>query len=114
MASVDFRWNVSGSFMQVIPRFVSVDKNGKEREFLKATPNTQTQNSAGPQDAPERDIQVKKNGNKCQGTNGKNKHGKENSIPLAGLPVKFKVRFLLGCVAAFNSAFQNRLHRHFF
>lgn len=35
MASVDFRWNVSGSFMQVIPRFVSVDKNGDEREFLK-------------------------------------------------------------------------------
>ena len=35
MASVDFRWNVSGSFMQVIPRFVSVDENGMEREFLK-------------------------------------------------------------------------------
>ena len=35
MASVDFRWNVSGSFMQVIPRFVSVDENGTEREFLK-------------------------------------------------------------------------------
>ncbi len=34
MASVDFRWNVSGSFMQVIPRFVSVDENGKEDEFL--------------------------------------------------------------------------------
>ncbi len=34
MASVDFRWNVSGSFMQVIPRFVSVDKNGNEYEFL--------------------------------------------------------------------------------
>ena len=34
MASVDFRWNVSGSFMQVVPRFVSVDKNGEEREFL--------------------------------------------------------------------------------
>lgn len=34
MASVDFRWNVSGSFMQVIPRFVSVDKLGNEREFL--------------------------------------------------------------------------------
>lgn len=34
MSSVDFRWNVSGSFMQVIPRFVSVDNNGKEREFL--------------------------------------------------------------------------------
>ncbi len=35
MSSVDFRWNVSGSFMQVIPRFVSVDKDGIEREFLK-------------------------------------------------------------------------------
>ena len=35
MASVDFRWNVSGSFMQVIPRFVSIDENGVEREFLK-------------------------------------------------------------------------------
>lgn len=34
MASVDFRWNVSGSFMQVIPRFVSVDEKGEEREFL--------------------------------------------------------------------------------
>lgn len=34
MASVDFRWNVSGSFMQVVPRFVSVDENGVEREFL--------------------------------------------------------------------------------
>lgn len=34
MASVDYRWNVSGSFMQVVPRFVSVDENGVEREFL--------------------------------------------------------------------------------
>ncbi len=34
MASVDFRWNVSGSFMQVIPRFVSVDESEKEYEFL--------------------------------------------------------------------------------
>lgn len=34
LASVDFRWNVSGSFMQVIPRFVSVDNDGKEYEFL--------------------------------------------------------------------------------
>ncbi|MBQ2904477.1 MAG: FAD-binding protein [Clostridia bacterium] len=33
-ASVDFRWNVSGSFMQVIPRFVSIDENGTENEFL--------------------------------------------------------------------------------
>ncbi len=35
MASVDFRWNVSGSFMQVIPRFVSVEEKGEERDFLK-------------------------------------------------------------------------------
>lgn len=34
MASVDFRWNVSGSFMQVVPRFVSVDESGIEHEFL--------------------------------------------------------------------------------
>lgn len=34
MASVDFRWNVSGSFMQVVPRFVSVDNNGNEFDFL--------------------------------------------------------------------------------
>ena len=34
IASVDFRWNLSGSFMQVIPRFVSVDENGREYEFL--------------------------------------------------------------------------------
>ena len=34
MASVDFRWNVSGSFMQVIPRFVSIDEEGNECEFL--------------------------------------------------------------------------------
>lgn len=34
MASVDFRWNVSGSFMQVIPRFVSLDQKGNEHEFL--------------------------------------------------------------------------------
>lgn len=34
MASVDFRWNVSGSFMQVIPRFVSIDKDGNEFDFL--------------------------------------------------------------------------------
>ncbi len=34
MASVDFRWNVSGSFMQVVPRFVSIDADGNEHEFL--------------------------------------------------------------------------------
>lgn len=35
MASVDFRWNVSGSFMQVVPRFISIDVHGNEHEFLK-------------------------------------------------------------------------------
>lgn len=35
LASVDFRWNVSGSYQQVIPRYVSVDKNGREHEFLR-------------------------------------------------------------------------------
>lgn len=36
MASVDFRWNVSGSYQQVIPRYVSIDKNGNETEFLRS------------------------------------------------------------------------------
>lgn len=34
MASVDPRWNVSGTYMQVLPRFVSVDEDGTEHEFL--------------------------------------------------------------------------------
>lgn len=34
LASVKFRWNVSGSYQQVLPRFVSVDDQGVEREFL--------------------------------------------------------------------------------
>lgn len=34
LASTAFRWNVSGSYQQVIPRYVSVDENGTEREFL--------------------------------------------------------------------------------
>lgn len=34
LASTDFRWNVSGTYQQVLPRFVSVDENGNEREFL--------------------------------------------------------------------------------
>ena len=34
LASVKPRWNVSGSYMQVLPRFVSVDEEGKEHEFL--------------------------------------------------------------------------------
>ena len=34
LASVNPRWNVSGTYMQVLPRFVSVDESGKEYEFL--------------------------------------------------------------------------------
>lgn len=34
LASVDPRWNVSGTYMQVLPRFISVDGNGAEHEFL--------------------------------------------------------------------------------
>ena len=34
LASIAPRWNVSGTYMQVLPRFVSVDKNGNEYEFL--------------------------------------------------------------------------------
>jgi len=35
LASVKPRWNVSGTFMQVLPKFISTDENGKnEKEFL--------------------------------------------------------------------------------
>ncbi len=34
LASTNPRWNVSGTYMQVLPRFVSVDKDGNEYEFL--------------------------------------------------------------------------------
>jgi len=34
LASVNPRWNVSGTYMQVLPRFVSVDENSNEYEFL--------------------------------------------------------------------------------
>lgn len=34
LASVDFRWNVSGTYQQVLPRYISVDEDGVEREFL--------------------------------------------------------------------------------
>ncbi len=34
LASVSPRWNVSGTYMQVLPRFVSVDDKGQEHEFL--------------------------------------------------------------------------------
>lgn len=35
LASVAPRWNVSGTYMQVLPRFVSVDSDGIEYEFLR-------------------------------------------------------------------------------
>lgn len=34
LASIHPRWNVSGTYMQVLPRFVSVDNDGNEYEFL--------------------------------------------------------------------------------
>ncbi|MCL2499429.1 MAG: FAD-binding protein [Defluviitaleaceae bacterium] len=34
LASVDFRWNVSGTYQQVLPRYISVDALGNEYEFL--------------------------------------------------------------------------------
>lgn len=34
LASVKPRWNVSGSYMQVLPRFVSADEDGNEYNFL--------------------------------------------------------------------------------
>ncbi|MBQ4131574.1 MAG: FAD-binding protein [Clostridia bacterium] len=34
IASIKFRWNLSGSYQQVLPRYISVDKNGNENEFL--------------------------------------------------------------------------------
>ncbi len=35
IASVKFRWNLSGSYQQVLPRYVSVDSDGTEYEFLR-------------------------------------------------------------------------------
>ena len=34
IASVGFRWNLSGSYQQVVPRYYSVDEDGNEYEFL--------------------------------------------------------------------------------
>ena len=34
LASIAFRWNVSGSYQQALPRYVSVDVRGVERDFL--------------------------------------------------------------------------------
>ena len=34
LASTKFRWNVSGTYQQVLPRYIAVDREGREREFL--------------------------------------------------------------------------------
>lgn len=34
LASTDFRWNVSGTYQQVLPRYISVDDEGNKYEFL--------------------------------------------------------------------------------
>ena len=34
IASTKFRWNLSGTYQQVLPRYISVDGDGNEREFL--------------------------------------------------------------------------------
>ncbi|MCI8442786.1 MAG: FAD-binding protein [Provencibacterium sp.] len=34
LASIDFRWNVSGTYQQVLPRYISMDEEGNEHEFL--------------------------------------------------------------------------------
>lgn len=34
LASTKFRWNVSGTYQQVLPRYISVDQEGNEYEFL--------------------------------------------------------------------------------
>lgn len=34
LASLKPRWNVSGSYMQVLPRFLSIDEDGNEYDFL--------------------------------------------------------------------------------
>ena len=34
LASTKFRWNLSGTYQQVLPRYVSVGSDGTEREFL--------------------------------------------------------------------------------
>ena len=34
IASTKFRWNLSGTYQQVLPKYISVDSAGNEREFL--------------------------------------------------------------------------------
>jgi succinate dehydrogenase/fumarate reductase flavoprotein subunit len=48
LASIKFRWNVSGSYQQVMPRYVSTDASGRdERDFLPAYfPDMETMTAA--------------------------------------------------------------------
>ncbi|MDR2655371.1 MAG: FAD-binding protein [Oscillospiraceae bacterium] len=34
IASVGFRWNLSGTYQQALPRYISIDQDGVERDFL--------------------------------------------------------------------------------
>jgi len=34
IASTRFRWNLSGTYQQVLPRYISMDREGNEKEFL--------------------------------------------------------------------------------
>lgn len=34
LASTKFRWNVSGTYQQVLPRYIAIDREGRQREFL--------------------------------------------------------------------------------
>ena len=34
IASLRFRWNLSGTYQQALPRYITIDENGNEREFL--------------------------------------------------------------------------------
>lgn len=34
IASIGFRWNLSGTYQQVLPRYISLDDDGEEKEFL--------------------------------------------------------------------------------
>jgi len=35
LASTDFRWNVSGTYQQVLPKYISIDAGGNTHEFLR-------------------------------------------------------------------------------
>ena len=37
IASLKFRWNLSGTYQQALPRYISIDDDGCEREFLNDT-----------------------------------------------------------------------------